>query len=140
MKKIRTLMEDGRLQILSYDDEKKEYALETVALDDPSLLEIALAFAKENGYKQVPGFDEKETECAWEPSFWTSERFLDALEVISHEEEITTAFVQKLLQCDYACAASTIDWLVKNDLVKEIPDSHQYKVTFLSPVQIKIDN
>ena len=140
MKKIRTLMADGRLQILSYDDEKKEYSLETIKLDNPTLLEVALDFAKVKGYKQVPGFDADETECKPEPSFWTSERFLDALEVISHEEEITTAFVQKLLQCDYNHAVAAIDWLVKNDLVKEISDSHRYKVTFLSPMQIKIDN
>ena len=137
MQKIRALTLDGQIQELSYDDEKKEYALETVALDNPSLLEIALDFAKVKGYKRVPGFDAEETECKPEPSFWTSDRFLDALEVISHEEEITTAFVQKLLQCDYNHAAATIDWLVKNDLAEGIPDSHRYKVTFLSPIKVK---
>ena len=102
------------------------------------MLEVALAFAKENRYTQVPTSELTKSGHESEPFFTTSERFSDALEAISHEKEITTAFVQKLLQCDYGHASATIDWLIEKKMIEEIPDSHKYKVTFLLPVELKI--
>ena len=55
------------------------------------------------------------------------------VDAIFDSREITTAFVQKLLQCDYGHATATIDWLIEKKMIEEIPDSHKYKVTFLLP-------